>query len=276
MGSHKRRPLVRYHGAKWKIAKWVISHFPPHVAYVEPFGGGASVLLQKDRSKGEVYNDLDETMVALFRVLRDPAAAERLIFLIERTPYSRAEFDAAYEPVDDPVEAARRTIVRSFMGYGSDGTADEYKTGFRATVSNAAKFPAAEWASYPDALRLTVERMKGVVLHQRDAFELIPTLDREHTLFYIDPPYHPETRSQGNRRRGQGYHVYKHELEINDHIRLLDLMLTLKGMVVLSGYPIPYTTRRCPAGSASNALRMPTAGDRAQNASGSIRRHKKN
>src|SRR3546814_155004 len=74
---------------------------------------------------------------------------------------------------------------------------------------------------------------------QTDAFELMPSLDAEETLFYIDPPYHPDTRSQGNRRRGKGFHVYSHELEAADHVRLLDSVTSLSGMVVLSGYPHP-------------------------------------
>lgn len=239
MGAHKRRPVVRYHGGKWKIAKWVIEHFPPHLTYVEPFGGGASVLLQKDRSKAELYNDLDGTVVDLFRVLRNEPLAQILVHRLELTPYSRAEFDAAYEPTDDPVEAARRTIVRSFMGYGSDGTAGEYKTGFRRNVTGAAKFPATEWVTYPDALSRTVGRLKGVVIEQIDALELIPKVDAEETLFYVDPPYHPATRSAGNNRRGAGYHVYKHEMDEDDHVRLLEQLRALKGMVVLSGYPSP-------------------------------------
>ena len=239
MGAHRRRPLVRWHGGKWKIAKWVIAHFPSHQVYVEPFGGGASVMSQKEPAKGEIYNDLDETLISLFRVLQDPAQAERLIWLLERTPFARAEFDLAYEATDDPVERARRTLIRSFMGYGSDGTAGVYKTGFRRTVSNALKFPASEWKTYPAALRLTVERFRDVVLEQTDAFDLMPALDRPETLFYVDPPYHPATRSAGNRRRGQGYHVYSHEMDEEHHGALLELLAGLRGMVVLSGYPHP-------------------------------------
>ena len=237
MGAHKDRPLIRWHGGKWRIAKWVISHFPPHLTYAELFGGGASVMIQKVPAKAELYNDLDETLIQLFRVMQDPEKAERLIWLLERTPFSRAEFNLAYKVATDDVEAARRTIVRSFMGFGSDGTAGVYRTGFRRNVTNAGKFPASEWKSYPKALRRTIDRFRSVVIEQCDAFDLMGSLDAEETLFHLDPPYHPETRSQGNRRRGKGFHVYSHELEAVDHVRLLEAARSLTGMVVLSGYP---------------------------------------
>jgi len=54
------RALLRYFGGKWAIAPWVLAHLPAHRIYVEPFGGAASILLRKPRSRIEVYNDLDE------------------------------------------------------------------------------------------------------------------------------------------------------------------------------------------------------------------------
>src|SRR5665213_2754809 len=116
----KDRPVLRWHGGKWLLAKRILEYFPRHHLYTEAYGGAASVLLRKWRSAGEIYNDLDQTLVHLFRVLRDPDQAAALIRLLELTPYARDEFAAAYEPAEDPVERARRTIVRSFMGYGSD------------------------------------------------------------------------------------------------------------------------------------------------------------
>lgn len=88
------RPLLRYHGGKWRLAPWIISFFPDHRIYTEAYGGAASVLLRKKRSYAEVYNDLDGEIVNLFRVLRNPAQARELIRLVALTPFAREEFEA--------------------------------------------------------------------------------------------------------------------------------------------------------------------------------------
>ena len=129
MNTKAKRPMLRYHGGKWRLAPWIISVFPEHRIYVEPYGGGASVLLRKARSYAEVYNDLDGEVVNVFRVVRDhgPCLKEKLYY----TPFSRDEFKRSYEETDDPIERARRTIARSFMGFGSNAvTAKNGMTGF--------------------------------------------------------------------------------------------------------------------------------------------------
>lgn len=231
------RPLVRWHGGKYRMAPWIIKFMPKHRFYLEPYGGGASVLLRKPRSYAEVYNDLDETIVSLFRVLRDREQASRLVELIGLTPFARSEFDLAYDPTDDPVESARRTLVRSFMGFGSDGTAGIYRTGFRCNVSRTGTTPATDWAGYKHALPVIIDRLQGVTIEQRPALELIDRFDNPEAVIYLDPPYLPETRSAGNRRRGQGFHVYTHEMEEEDHVELIDRCLSSKSMILISGYP---------------------------------------
>lgn len=231
------RPALRYHGGKWQIAPWVISHFPKHKMYVESYGGAASVLLRKTPCKSEIWNDLNGVVYEVFSVLRDPKQSAKLIELLRLTPYARDEFVAAYKPTDDPIERVRRVIVRSFMGFGGDGTTGVYPTGFRATVTKAKKIPSHEWSTYPDALRAVVDRFQGVVIENRPAIEVMTRMDDPGVLHYIDPPYLPQTRSSGNRRRGKGFHVYEHEMELEDHIALLEVLRELKGYVVLSGYP---------------------------------------
>lgn len=113
------RPVLRYHGGKWLLAPWIASHFPAHDVYVEPYGGGASVLMRKARSRAEVYNDLDEDVVNVFRVLRDEGQAERLREVLALTPYSRTEWKESFSTSDDPVERARRTFVRLYFSFAT-------------------------------------------------------------------------------------------------------------------------------------------------------------
>lgn len=221
------RPVLRWHGGKWILAPWIISNFPRHRVYVEPFGGAASVLLRKPRSYAEVYNDLDQDVVNLFRVLRSDRAAE-LVQALRLTPYARAEFDTAYFATEDPVERARRLVIRSFMGFGSNGHARS--TGFRAASNRSGTTPAHDWTNYPDALTAIVERLEGVVVENRDAREVMDQQDGPDVLHFVDPPYLMETRSDPSKD-------YAHELTDADHVELLAFLGTLKGMVVLCGYP---------------------------------------
>lgn len=232
-----RRPALRWHGGKWLLAPWIIQHFPPHRIYVEPFGGAASVLLRKPRSYAEIYNDLDDEVVTLFRVLRDPDSAARLVSLLELTPFARAEFEQAYEPTGDPVERSRRLVIRSFMGFGSDGHNAASKTGFRARSNRSGTIPAHDWMNYPEALRGIVERLVGVVIENRPAGRVMASHDQSRTLHYVDPPYMPETRSRKSRRGKIRYHAYRHEMTRDDHEAMLAGLRTLEGMVLVSGYP---------------------------------------
>jgi hypothetical protein len=108
--SALKRPPIRYHGSKWRLAPWIISHFPKHQAYVEFFGGGAAVLLRKTRSRVEVYNDLDVQVVNLFRVLRDRTSQAELIRLISLTPFSRDEFELTNATATAPGRSVERRV----------------------------------------------------------------------------------------------------------------------------------------------------------------------
>lgn len=228
-----RRPVLRYHGGKWRLAPWILEFFPAHSTYVEPFGGAASILLRKPRSAAEVYNDLDDRIVNLFRVLRNPEESAALARAIELTPYARVEHVDSYEPSLDPVEDARRTVVRSMMGHGSRGATSAHRTGFR-NAKRRRFLPASDWASYQEALPAIAARFRGVVVEHRDAAAILVTYDAPDTLFYVDPPYPAATRTTENLGSGR---AYRHELSDDGHRRLADILRSVQGMVVLSGYP---------------------------------------
>lgn len=258
------RPLLRYHGGKWRLAPWLISLFPSHRVYVEPFGGAASVLLRKPRCYAEVYNDLDGEVVNLFRVVRD--RGEELRQLLQLTPFAREEYEAAWLPSEDAVEQARRTVIRAFMGFGSAAVTMNRRsgtkggkpgTGFRANSNrsgttpahdwrhfagtgfrnytgesdgrrNRYTLPSGDWETYYDCLTPIVARLRGVVIEHKDAREVIVAHDGDKTLHYIDPPYLPETRDPGV--------DYRHEMSEGDHRDLANLLKSLRGKVLISGY----------------------------------------
>ena len=221
------RPVLRYHGGKWRLSTWIISHFPPHRIYVEPFGGGASVLLKKERSYAEVYNDMDEELVNLFRILRDADLSRQLREAIYLTPFSRTEHSEAYQDADGAIERARRMLVKSYMGFGSSGT--WRYTGFRSNVKREGSIPAHDWAGYPDAIVDIVERLRGVIIENRPAIQVMRNYDSANTLHYVDPPYVHSTRGDRNR--------YRFEMADQDHRELAECLHELRGGVVLSGYP---------------------------------------
>lgn len=210
------------------LAPWIISHFPSHRIYVEPFGGAASVLLRKERSYSEVYNELDGEMVNVFAVARDHG--EKLKEQLHFTPFSRTEFELSFEPSLYPIEQARRTIIRSFMGFGSDAITSKYVTGFRCNSNRSGSTPAHDWKNYAECFDLIIERLRGVVVENKDAIDCMRQHDSVDTLHYVDPPYLHETRSK------KGKHGYRHEMTDQQHRELADFLRTLKGSVVVSGY----------------------------------------
>lgn len=230
------RPVLRYFGGKWRIAPWIISHFPPHRIYVEPFGGAASVLMRKPRTYAEVYNDLDGGIVEVFRVLRDPVAAAELERRLRMTPFARDEFNEAYEPTDDPIEHARRMMIRSFMGFGSGGhNPEKGRTGFRACSNRSGTTPAHDWANFAACIPTFTERLRGVVIENRDASEVMQQHDTPETLHFVDPPYVHSTRTLK--------HGYQHEMTDEQHEQLCEVLANLQGMVILCGYANPIYER---------------------------------
>ncbi len=216
------RAVLKYPGAKNRIAPWICGYIPEHKVYVEPYAGSLAVLLNKPRSHIETVNDLDEEVVNYFRVLRDNG--EGLERLVSLTPYSRTEFEAAYEKADDSLERARRFCVRCWMGFGNS---NRYRNGFKSGQCGRSPNPAKAWAGLPETMEAASERLKGVQIECLPALELIGRYDTEDVFMYIDPPY-----PQGLRKG----HLYRHEMGDHEHEELLKALIKHPGRILISGY----------------------------------------
>lgn len=224
---------MRYHGGKWKLAPDIIRIMPAHKVYVELFGGSAAVMLRKQRMAAEVYNDIDGSIVNVFRVLQSVTATEELLRRLYFTPYARSEFDYAYAHPVDEIEWACKTIILSYFGFGTDAATRGCKTGFRANLSDLRALPSQHWAAWPDSLLAIASRMRGVLIENIDAINLVGRYDTEDTLFYADPPYVLSSRSSFMRSSGNGF---RHEMKDEDHAALASELCSAKGMVIISGY----------------------------------------
>lgn len=188
------------------------------------------MLLRKPRAYAEIYNDLDGEIVNLFKVSRDRGA--ELLRALELTPFARDEFVESYQASDEPVEQARRTLMRSFMGFGSAACSGEI-SGFRANSNRSGTTPAQDWRNYPGTFPATIERLRGVVIENRHAHQVMASHDGVETLHYCDPPYPFSTRMMG---AGKGKKGYRHEMSDEDHRAFAGFVRALSGMVIISGY----------------------------------------
>jgi DNA adenine methylase len=201
--------------------------FPPHETYCEPFAGGLSVLLNKPRAGIEVAGDLNCELIRFYSCLRD--RQEELTRRLRSIPYALESFQWACKGTEDPdpIESAARFIVRNRMsrgGLGKDLAWSDRQRGGQPGDVNA-------WETILEELPTIAARLQGVELHQSDAVDLIDRLDSPGTLFYLDPPYVHATRTARE--------AYQHEMSDEDHVRLLDAIVDVRGMVIISGYSTP-------------------------------------
>lgn len=212
------RSVIPYFGGKHAQAPWIISHFRYHKCYLELFGGGGSVLIQKCPSRVEVYNDIDSNLVNFLLVLR--SNKERLFEEIDSLPVSRSLYDKwKWEALpEDEFERAVRWWYLARNGYGG---VQRHKTGWKhSKVRNGAN-------SYYNACELALsmaERIRNVQIECLDFRECFQIYDSPKTLSYVDPPY-------------RGYEIYyEGNFADNDHVELAKILNAAKGDVIVSYY----------------------------------------
>lgn len=221
----------RWYGGKGRLARWVVQHLPEGKVYVEPFAGAASVFWNLPRPYPvEVLNDIDGEIVNLFRVIQNPETFEAFAHRVTWTPYSLDEFRRALQvgpECKDPVTRAWAFFVRQNQGFAGLAKT-EGRWGRAFTPNRGMAGTANSWRARMRMLEYWHDRLTRVQIDNRDAIQVIKYWDTEDTVFYVDPPYAANTRIDKK--------VYDHELEDNQHTKLVEVLLDLEGKVLLSGY----------------------------------------
>lgn len=217
------KPVLKYPGAKNRIASWIVQYFPETPHYLEPYFGSGGAFFEKKPSSHEVINDCDDRVVNLFTVIR--TRGHDLASAIETTPYARSEYDASYTLTDDPLENARRFLVRCWMAHGF---VPSRRTGWRHNGSKSLQPVTRLWNDVPDRIRASMARLKHAEIECFPALALIERYATADTLIYADPPYVLDTR--------KGKAIYRYEMDDRDHHHLLDALDAHPGPVVVSGY----------------------------------------
>jgi len=223
--------ILQYPGQKNYIAQWIVDHFPDgyqKMTYLEPFFGSGSVFFIKERSSIETINDIDSEIFNLFLQIRENPV--ELAEALKNTLWGRDEQDLAYDYTENPIERARRCIVRYWFTFGSNGN---FKNGMRFEIKRNTGSLKYFHTKLPDVILQISKRVKHdqkniVQIENKNVHELIPKYDRENVLMYLDPPYVLETRK--NKK------YYKHEFSNDDHENLLKLIICSKAKIIISGY----------------------------------------
>jgi len=216
--------VLKYPGAKNRIAPWICEYIPEHEVYVEAYAGSLAVFFAKPPARIETLNDLDGNVVNYFRIVREKP--EELAVMLDMTPFSRDEYYKACEfiPEESDIERARKFAVRCWQGFGCSSL---YRNGFRSSQQRTSPHTTKEWRNLPERLLAASERLKNAQIENLPAVELIRRYNTADVFMYIDPPYLHGTRKN---------YLYRYEMEDADHIELLELLQKHPGKILLSGY----------------------------------------
>lgn len=228
------QPILRYPGAKWRLAPWLHQFTPRVPRVVDMYGGsGAFCLTLPYRPQHLIYNDISEDLYNLFLVIRHPDWRAQLCAALDATLWSRAEYRHACGPdgmnthSGDPVEDARCYLVRCWQGQKGDQAG---LTGWRNKGTWARVHTYETWRQLPDRIAHVAACFQYAEIECVPALTLVARYATADTLLYCDPPY-MRTTVHGTRQR-----LYQHEMTNADHDALLDALMHHPGPVILSGY----------------------------------------
>lgn len=224
----KINPPIKYYGSKGGFYNKIIEYFPPmdeiHT-YIEPFGGSYSVGFKKPYVPVEIYNDLEQNVYSLYKVISDP----------ELYPYFKQKCDLAIYSEDFRSEYKEKLkeeidiIERAFYFYYVNRTSHNGIGGFSSNTHirrNMSK-SVSDFLSSIDRMDALHDRMSKIIVRNTDGTDLIRKYDSPNVLIYCDPPYEQSTRTGAR---------YKVDMDRTQHEEFLDAVIESKSKILISGY----------------------------------------
>jgi DNA adenine methylase len=245
MKIKRQRPPIKTHGGKYYLSPWLIDLFPSgfeDMTYIEAFAGGASLLLNKPRSKYELMNDLDSDLITLWTVLQ--CRHEEFISIISDWSYTEESFGKALGMVvprvftTDPQEQMNKAVKEYVLRRMSRGGMKK-SFAWSKRLRGGKPGDVNAWETMLAQLPRIHDRIKDVEIWNGNAVDIIPGPSTAMNAFvYLDPPYVKGTRYKG------AIHVYDHEMSDKDHEKLLERCLESGAKIMISGYQCPLYTSK--------------------------------
>ena len=208
-------PLVPWIGGKRRLAEQLLRLFPRHSCYVEPFAGAAAVFFAKAPSDVEVLNDVNGELINLYRVVQhhlEEFVRQFKWALSSRTVYRWLQAQPT-EPLTD-IQRAARFYYLQVNAFG--GKVDGQSFGTATTTQ-----PGLNLLRLEEQLSAAHLRLAQVFIENLHWSDCVERYDRDHTLFYMDPPYW----------QTEGYGV---PFELEQYERMAAAMDVMRGRAVVS------------------------------------------
>ncbi|MBL8796669.1 MAG: DNA adenine methylase [Planctomycetia bacterium] len=223
---------LKWHGGKSYLATKIVELMPPHRTYLEPYAGGLSVLLAKDPDNtSEIVNDLNRHLSNFHSVLADQERFPAFHRIVKNILFSEVAWEESRGSLDKPCDDSVKRAVDFFVCCRQSlaGRMDSFAPITQRRLRRRMNEQASAWCSAVDGLPLVHERFRGVVVLNQEATAVLTKYDDSDVVAYLDPPYPPESRVSPE--------VYEHEMTLQQHEELLDVVQACKAKILLSSYP---------------------------------------
>jgi len=226
---------IKYFGGKSTMFNNILEHFPPsdtYDTYIEPFGGSFSIGLKKPETPIEIYNDLEQNVYSLYKVISDTELFEQFKTKCDLVYYSedlRKEFK-------EKLKQEISILDRAFYFFYVNRTSHNGIGGISINTVIRRKMgkSVSDFLSAIDRLPELHQRLSKVIVLNRSGIDVINRYNLPNVFIYCDPPYVQSTR--GDTR-------YIVDMDDETHNQFLDSVINANSKILISGYDCPLYDR---------------------------------